>query len=234
MKKGLSSLLCLLFVLTILFPVGALVSACFGYTFQLTDILSVSVIIATISVLTVIFSIISKDKISNKGIIILSYILFPLSFINAVIYIFESGRISVATCMFVSFVCMSFLMIKGIKRKTSKIFASVLCALMAAFVFFFSFMMLMFGNIGQNTVVKSVDSPNGGLYAQVVDCDQGALGGDTIVDVYEKRDIDVFVFKLKDKPQRVFVGEWGEFEKMEIHWKNDNCLVIDSVEYEIR
>ena len=233
MRKAMTFLLCLLFTMTILFPVGALVSACFGYTFELTSFLSVSVIIAVISVFTVIFSIISKDKIINKGIIILSYILLPLSFINAVIYIFESGELLVAICMLVSAVCCFFIMIRNIMSTVSKIIVSVLFSLMTAFVIFFAFMMLIFGNIGQNTIVKNIESPNGSFYAQVIDSDQGALGGDTLVNVYEKREIDTFIFKLKDKPQRVYLGEWREYESMHISWKDDKCLVINSVEYEI-
>ena len=105
---------------------------------------------------------------------------------------------------------------------------------MTAFVIFFAFMMLTFGIIGQNTVIKNIESPNGNFYAQVIDSDQGALGGDTLVNVYEKRGIDTFIFRLKDKPQRVYLGEWREYESMHISWKNDKCLVINSVEYEIK
>ena len=234
MKKTTSVLLCLLFALTIFFPVGALVSACFGYTFQLTNVLAASVIIAVISVFTAILSIISKDKICNKSIIILSYILFPLSFINAVIYIFESIQLSVAICMLVSFICCFFISIINIKSKVRKILVSVLSAPMTAFIIFFAFMILTFGNLGQNTVVKSIDSPSGNFYAQVIDSDQGALGGDTVVNVYEKRGIDAFIFKLEDKPQRVYLGEWGEYKSMRISWKNDKCLIINSVEYAIK
>ena len=234
MRKVIFVLLCLLFVLTMLFPVGALVSSFFGYTFELTSVLAVSAVIAVISVFTVISGIISKDKIINKGIIILSYILFPLSFINAVIYIFESGELLVAICMLVSAGCCFFIMIRNIMSKVRKIIVSVLFSLMSAFVIFFAFIVLTFGNIGQNTVIKSIDSPSGNLYAQVIDIDQGALGGDTLVNVYEKREIDTFIFKLKDKPQRVYLGEWREYESMHISWKDDKCLVINSVEYEIR
>lgn len=234
MRKVISILLCLLFAFTMLFPIGALVSAFFGYTFQLTSVFAVSVISAVISVFTVISSIISKEKFINKVMVIMLYILAPISFINAIVYIFESGQISVAVCVLVSFLCISFLIIKNAMAKISKIVASVLCTLMTAFILFFAFIMLMFGNIGQNTVIKNIDSPSGNLYAQVIDSDQGALGGGTIVDVYEKRDIDVFVFKLRDKPQRVYVGEWGEFDNIKIHWKDDTCLVVNSVEYEIK
>lgn len=233
MKKIVSVCICLLLTLPTILPLGMLVSTVFGYSFELTSIFAVSVIVAVISVFTVISSIISKDTIFNKGTIILSYILFPLSFINAVIYIFESGQLSVTICVLVSAVCCFFIMIRNIMSKISKIIVSVLFSLMTSFVIFFAFMMLTFGNIGQNTVVKNIESPNGNFYAQVIDSDQGAFGGDTLVNVYEKREIDTFIFKLKDKPQRVYLGEWREYESMHISWKDDKCLVINSVEYEI-
>ncbi|MBQ6898096.1 MAG: hypothetical protein IJN70_03875 [Clostridia bacterium] len=165
---------------------------------------------------------------------LLLYTLTPLSFINAVIYIFESGQILVAACVLVSFVCMSLLMIRSVKGKAGKIAASVLCALMTAFILYFSFIMLTFGIIGKNTVVRTVDSPDGSFYAQVIDSDQGALGGATVVKVYEKREIDAFIFKLEDKPQRVYVGKWTEADNIKIHWKDENFLVVNSVEYEIK
>lgn len=92
---------------------------------------------------------------------------------------------------------------------------------------------LVFGNIAKNTVVQTVESPCGKYYAEVIDSDQGALGGDTIVNVYEKNGIYYNIFKIKKKPQRVYSGEWGEFQNMEIYWKDEQCLVINSVEYEI-
>ena len=111
--------------------------------------------------------------------------------------------------------------------------ALVLSALMILPICFFSFIAFIFGNIGQNTVVQTVESPSGKYYAQVIDCDQGALGGDTLVDVYQDCGINAILFKIEKKPQRVYFGDWGEFENMQIHWKDDNCLVINSVEYEI-
>ena len=114
-----------------------------------------------------------------------------------------------------------------------KIVALVLSALMILPICFFSFIALIFGNIGQNTVVQTVESPSGKYYAQVIDSDQGALGGDTLVDVYQDCGINAILFKIEKKPQRVYFGDWGEFNNMQIHWKDDNCLVINAVEYEI-
>jgi hypothetical protein len=114
-----------------------------------------------------------------------------------------------------------------------KIATLVLFVQLLLLVLFFSFMIFIFGNIGQNTVVQTVESPSGKYYAQIIDSDQGALGGDTLVNVYEKKCIDVFLFKIEKKPQNVYFGNWGEFNTMKIHWKNDNCLIINGKEYEI-
>lgn len=134
MKKVVFSCVCLLFELTTIFPFGMLVSAILGYTFELTSISSVSVIIAITSVFTVIFSIVSKDKISNKYLL---YTLTPLSFINAVIYIFESGQVSVSVCVLISFLCISFLIIKNATVKAGKFVVLIFCTLANVFILFF-------------------------------------------------------------------------------------------------
>ena len=41
--------------------------------------------------------------------------------------------------------------------------------------------MTLFGSIGYVKVVRSVPSPNGEYIAEILDSDQGALGGDTII-----------------------------------------------------
>ena len=45
--------------------------------------------------------------------------------------------------------------------------------------------------------------------------------------------LDLFIFRITKNPQRIYRGDWGEFEDMEIFWKDENCLVIDSVEYSV-
>lgn len=112
-----------------------------------------------------------------------------------------------------------------------KITALLLSALIALPIGSFGSMALLFGDFGQNTVVQSAKSPNDTYYAEVIDSDQGALGGDTLVEVYENKGINTFVFNITKNPQRIYYGEWGEAQNMQIYWKDDNCLVINSVEY---
>lgn len=158
----------------------------------------------------------------------------PLSSINAVFYIFECPQVLVIASVLFSAGCSCFLTVKHGKPSALEIVVLVLSALMVLPIGFFSFIAWIFGNIGQNTIVQTVESPNGEYYAQVIDSDQGALGGDTLVDVYKKSRINFILFKIEKKPQRVYFGDWGDFENMQIYWKDNGCLVINSVEYEIK
>ena len=233
MKKAISILMCLLFALTILYPAAVILTACLEYTFELISVSAFAIVLAALSVCIIVLDLICKNTLENKVMRILLAIITPLSLINAVFYIFECPQIWVMASTLISAGCCCYLTVKYVKPLSLKIIALVLSALMILPIGFFSFIALIFGNIGQNTVVKTVESPSGKYYAQVIDSDQGALGGDTFVDVYQKCGINALLFKIKKNPQRVYFGDWGEFKNMQIHWKNDNCLVINSVEYEI-
>jgi len=233
MKKAISFLMCLLFVLILLYPAGVIITACFGYSFELISVSAFAIAIAVLSVCIVVLDFICKNTVENNTIQMLLVILSPLSLINAVFYIFECPQIRVIASVLLSATCCGYLIVKHGKPLAFKIIALVLSALMILPIGFFSFIALIFGNIGQNTVVQTVESPSGNYYAQVIDSDQGALGGDTLVDVRQDCGINALIFKIENKPHRVYRGEWGEFNNMQIYWKDDNCLVINSVEYEI-
>ena len=233
MKKAISILMCLLFALTILYPAGVIITACLGYNFELISISAFAIVLAALSVCIIVLDLICKNTLENTAIQIFLAMITPLSLINAVFYIFECPQIWVIVSVLLSAGCCCYLTVKYGKPMSLKIVTLVLSALMVLPICFFSFIALIFGNIGQNTVVKTVESPSGKYYAQVIDSDQGALGGDTLVDVYKKSGITAILFKIEKKPQRVYCGDWGEFENMQIYWKDDNCLVINFIEYEI-
>lgn len=234
MKKAISVLMCLLFALTALYPVGSLIATCFGYTFELISVSAFAAAIALLSIFIIVFDLIYKNAPENKSIHILLSIITPLSLINAALYNLERPQIRVIVCGLISSACCCYLTVKHGKPLSIKISALALSALMVFPIGFFSSSALIFGNFSQNTVVQTIYSPSGEYYAQVIDRDQGALGGDTFVDVYEKNGINAILFKIKKKPQRVYWGVWGAFKNMQIDWKDDGCLVINSVEYTIK
>ena len=233
MKKAISILGYVLFLFIILLPLGIVVSDCFGYTFKLTSYSAFAVMIALLSVGIVTLCLLSKKPIENRATEILLALMAPFSLINTVVYLFECGTILVAICMFFSVCSCGYLTAKYGKPLALKIPALVLSVLLIFPVLFYGAVAVLFDDFGQNTVVKSVESPNGVYYAEVIDSDQGALGGDTFVNVYENTEIDIFIFKISKEPQRIYSGAWGEFKDMAIYWKDDRCLVINSVEYMI-
>lgn len=233
MQKTISCLIWLLFILTISFPIATLISACFGYNFELISVTAFAATIAILSVCIFVFDLVFKNEIKTKATKILLSVITPLSLISAPFYIFKCPRIWVIESLILLAGCCCYLTIKHAKPLALKIIALILSALMVLPIGFFSLILLTFGNIGQNTVVKTVESPSGQFYAQVIDSDQGALGGDTIVDVYEKSSVNLILFKIEKKPKQVYFGDWGEYKNMQIYWKSDECLVINSVEYRI-
>ena len=226
-------MMCLLFVLTILYPAGVVITACFGYSFELISVTAFAIAIAALSVCIVVLDSFCKNTLENDTIRIILAIITPLSLINAVFYIFECPHIWIIASVSLSAGCCCYLTIKHGKPLALKVVALVLSALMIMPIGSFGFFAMIFCNMSQNTVVQTVESPSGKYYAKVIDSDQGALGGDTLVNVYEKSKINAILFRIEKKPQNVYFGDWGEFENMQIHWKNDNCLIINSVEYEI-
>ncbi len=234
MKKASFILLCLLFGLTILYPLGVVTTALFGYRFVLINPAAFAVALAMLSACVVFLERLFEGVSENKMSRVLLTIISPFSFINAVFYIFERPQIWVIASVLISAGCCCYLTIKYGRPLPLKTVALILSALMILPIAFLSFTALVFGDFGQNTVVQTVASPSGKYSAQVIESSQGALGGDTFVDVYDNSAINAILFKIEKNPQRVYCGDWGEFENMQIHWKDDGCLIINSVEYQIQ
>lgn len=231
MKKAMSALCYTLFGLYLLLPVGTLVSYCFGYTFSLFYYTVFSALTAAVSLSAVICM--NKLKTTaRKAEKVLLTLLSPLSLLNWFFYLVKSDSSLVVLFMAVSFVCAVILTVKSTDRSTLKRICLVLTFLLILPLCFFSFLWLLFV-FGSTNVVKTVSSQNGEYYAEVAEVNQGALGGNTVVDVCEDKGIDAFLFSIKKSKQRVYIDEWGEHENMQIYWKNEHCLVINSEEYSI-
>lgn len=92
---------------------------------------------------------------------------------------------------------------------------------------------LLFQDFGVNIVVKSAVSPQKTYTAEVINNDQGALGGNTLVSVREEKKIDLLICEFSKVPICVYMGEWGEFDQMKISWKDEETLLINQKEYKI-
>ena len=60
----------------------------------------------------------------------------------------------------------------------------------------------------------------------MIDSDQGALGGDTVVVVhYEKPVVHLGIVKIMKDPESLYVGDWKE--DIRISWIDDDTVVIN-------
>ena len=229
-KPAANGLLWAAAVLMAVYPAGAVMAACAGYRLELISVPAYAAVIAALAVCAVL---IFRYTAASRTASALAAILAPVSLLCAPFCTVEDGRVWVAASVFLSVGCCCVLTVKHGKPPALKIVSLVLSGLLLLPIGFLGFLTSVFGDIGQNTVVQTVESPGGKYCAQVIDSDQGALGGATLVEVCEKGGIDAVIFKLEKKPQRVYTGAWGAYEDMEIGWNGDGCLVIDSVEYPV-
>lgn len=226
----------ILFTFIIALPLGEILSSYYGYTFELASYSLFAVITALLAVIVAVLCSIYKDSVKNTSITVLFDLVAPFSLINAAFYIYHLyNRVNVLVIpiMFICVCCCCYLTLRHGKPSKLKTVSFVLSALMVLPIGFFGFISLIFGNMRQDTVIKSIKSPNGTYYAELIDSDQGACGGDTHVYVYENKSIDAGIFKLSKKPQTVYFGDWGEYKNVKMYWKDDSCIVVNYVEHTI-
>lgn len=215
----------ILLIFSSFLPVLSLILYCFGYTVSLFNYLIFSIIFALVFIASSLL--ISKHKITCKFAAMLPLI----SLINMALYVFKSKSFAVFVFWAISFVYSVIIaeaLCKSAKRKTATV---IISTLLAVPVLIISFAIITFNRFGVNTVVEKIYSPKETYFAEIVDSDQGALGGDTIVYIRKNKKLNLFFLTVSKKPQRVYIGEWKEYETMQIYWKSEHCLIINSEEY---
>lgn len=121
-------------------------------------------------------------------------------------------------------------------HKIKRIFR-IVCAVLNSILFILllaaSNFIMAFGSIAQNTIVRQVMSPDQSYAAILIDSEQGALGGNTWIDIeYRTSNIPVGYGRFV-KVTRVYTGRCGEFETISMEWQDDHTLLIDGKSYRI-
>jgi len=149
------------------------------------------------------------------------------------ISVFDNATPLIFLCIIVLVGCSLILTAKYGRPMVMKIISLILSVLLIFPLLCMSFFVFVLGPFGQDTVVDTIDSPNGKYTAQIIASSQGALGGDTVVNVChgKKNVFDLLIFRIEEKTRRVYIGNWGEFNNMDIYWEDDHTLFINSVEY---
>ena len=225
--------LCLL-LLTLLLPCGTLLFSFFGYTFTLTSYNIFSLLTALLALADALWATHIRKQPSSWAELLLRVLALLFSAVNPLFYLVRCRNAVVALCMLLSFGFCCYTAILRSKHLLAKVLCLAFGLLTPVPLCLFLLFILTFGNLGKNTVVRTVDSPGGTYQAQIIASDQGALGGDTLVRVKDQGgDHDLLLFKLSKDPQTVYIGDWGEFETLSLSWKNEKCLLINEQEYPV-
>lgn len=132
-----------------------------------------------------------------------------------------------AACAFV----MTF---RGQSQRVLNFTGRFLGAFLAVIVLLFLAISALMQNFGASQVVQSVDSPDKGYIAIVLDVDEGALGGSTIVEVQKNTLFGMRLRSMIHLKRRVFIGEWGMGDELDLSWMENNTLLIDGISYEMQ
>lgn len=220
-----------LLALSLTFPVLKLLGSCFGFEVIVRNWGLHAVVFTALFLLVSIC--VYRDEEKSHASSILAALIFPASAIHAFVWTFGKGRFWLAALLSLSWVGFSAaLMMKNTKSFGAKIMAyfvsvSILLPTIPG-------VLLLPFTFGRNTVMQTVTSPERTYRAEVIDSDQGALGGDTIVEVYNlKKQWDGIFFLLQEEPQVIYWGNWGEFETMKLQWQSEQVLLIDGRPYKI-
>lgn len=225
MRKLNNVLICTLFLLIIFCLLGTFISKNSEYYFEITNVYVIVVLLVSIGLF--VLNVVLKINVENIVIRFLFSIITPISIINAVLCIILKSTIFVFLSMLASVVCCWVLAVKYGRPLILKRITIVLAVILLWPAMMFTVVFLGFGS---ETVVESIDSPEAIYSAELI---EGGIGSDIFVMVYEKGGINVIFFKFNKPSEIVYHREFGKLEDLEVYWKDDNCLVINSVEYEI-
>ena len=239
MKITITALAWLLIALLLLLPAGVLICSGLGYVFRLDSYPLFAALPAVCGVFAFVLRSKAKPDPEMKTARTLFSLSAPLAVIAAAFYMRADPGVWTLVCCLVSIAaCVSLAIAWGRQGPFKTCLLSV-TAVLAVAVGAFCFICLFFenfpffGSFGASEVVRRVDSPSGSYVAEIIADDQGALGGATWVEVSGTNRIDVWLIHIEPVARRVYTGPWGEFETMELSWKNDACLEINGKDYRI-
>lgn len=232
MKKAAHILPFLLFSIYLAIPAVSLVNLTTGYSIWIYSYHAYALLTAAISLAVAVNSFFVKDAALTKieALCILFMPLMPL--INWICYIIPAGWKFTALCMPVCFICVLVYMLQSIKQVKRKVIVSLSCIIFFIPICFISLLDCLFSGFGIDRVVQVEYSPDREYKAEVVDSDQGALGGAVFVNVCNTEPvIDLYFIKVSKKPHCVYSGEWGGYKGMELYWKDNHILSVNGSDY---
>ena len=235
-KSLINILTSLLFIFTIILPIiNIILLFCFDYVVTVTNFTFYSAILAIISISLVIFSSRYGTIDYGKNVKIIMSLILPISLLLYSSYLLDIDSVYGYIFMFVYIMCCVFLTILYVRPLVLKILSIIISLLLMIPILTLTWFVFIFTLVDftETKTLQTLISPDTLNVAYVIEHDAGATGGSTTVDVYENFKLDLLLFEIKKNGKRLYDGNWGEGRNMEVYWKDNDTLVINSIEYNI-
>lgn len=225
MGQAVAAALVALLIFYSVVPLGCLIALVWGGTFFLRNVFLWALVTALLSAAAAVLSLRCPAALARPG-RMATVLLLPMALLNGFCCLILSGwSTGVLLSMTACWICGAILLIRYRTHAALAIGTTVVLLIPLGFLSLFAY---VFGSFGYNTVVQAVDSPYGTYQARVISSDQGALGGNTFVDIYTVHGgIDLYFLQISPKPQRVYNGAWGEAESLSVIWRDEHTLLIN-------
>lgn len=232
MKKALRYTPLILCILYSFLPIFKSIGFFFQYQFSLYH--NTLFLLAEAGVSLVLTLGLFASRISvNRANAVLAALMLPLAILNGFLLLATNWN-PTAFLILVIMLCATAIFIKFSRPFVLKVATGVLSILFLLLLTLICIIVSIFGDLSHNTVVKAISSPQGTYTAEVIDNDQGALGGHTFVEIKDHtKVIPIFIGEFTKSAIRIYTGEWGEFKTMQPYWQDEHTLIIRGTKYSI-
>lgn len=156
-------------------------------------------------------------------------VLLPLSLAYGIVLFELADWKHIGVSLLVTLICCTILYRKCARKMSFARACKVMCTFLVPLILFFA--MTAMTDFVMSTVVESVHSPEGRYEALLIDVDEGALGGSTVVDVRDNDAIiDMGILRF-GRMKCVYLTDWGAYEDMQLSWLDEHTLLIDGQPY---
>ena len=161
-----------------------------------------------------------------------SAMLFPVTVMDGLCAVWCTRWLPAAVCAVCWCVCGGILFRRAVPKGVKKVLTLIVTVLMIVLLVLSCPLDLFAETMGYVRTVQEADSPDGTYTADLIDSNDGALGGDTLVKVYDNaQTVNLLFGRFTPEPKLIYRGDWGEFDEIELSWEDDHTLDFDGRRY---
>jgi len=129
-------------------------------------------------------------------------------------------------------ICSVVIFVSCINSRMAKTIFGVIYTIILILIFFIICLLVILLIMTNTEIVDSKLSPNSRYLVEIIEINQGALGGSTYVRVFIQKNI--LIGTLRNNPIIIFRGRFRQMSGATLRWENDGILYIDNKQYIIK